>query len=206
MRNQNWLVGASILLTLAACNKPDSDNNSTAAAQVKNPSVETEAPTPAPAPAAGPDVLSTVGLFDGSKAPVTEVKTAQALFALEQLNGVETLTVNGKPALYKPEGANEPMPVEANSGLTLVGVFELPQESVAWAIIGGGAACPADHILVGVRSGVVLPGQSIPGCDDRGTMRRNGDKITFEAGGSTGTYQNGLITVETNANDSAAGY
>lgn len=89
MRNQNWLVGASILLILAACNKPDSDSNVTAPAQVKNQSVETEAPTPVPA--AGPDVLSTVGLYDGNKVPVTEVKTAKARFALEQVNGVETL-------------------------------------------------------------------------------------------------------------------
>jgi hypothetical protein len=91
----------------------------------------------------------------------------------------------------------KPEPIAANNNPLLLGVFELPEESVAWAITDGGRACPAIHVLVPVRKGVVLPGQSIPGCDDRGTMRRVGAKIVFDAGGNTGFLQNGLLTVET---------
>jgi len=101
---------------------------------------------------------------------------------------------------YTQAGADAPVLVSANDAINLVGVFELPQESVAWVVITGGAACAGTHVLVGARDGRALPGQSIPGCDDRGTMRRQGDHITFEAGGSEGTYQDGMITVTRNAN------
>lgn len=76
-------------------------------------------------------------------------------------------------------------------------MFELPQESVAWVTIVGGTACPASHVLVGARSGLALPGQGILGCGESGTMRREGDKITFEAGGSEGNYKDGVITTTT---------
>ena len=143
----------------------------------------------------GPDVLSTVGLYEGEQ--TREVKAAEGTFSVQPVDGIDTLLVNGKPAFYQQtEGVVRPEPITANSGLHLVGVFELPEESVAWALITGGTACPGNHVLVPVRNGVVLPGQSLPGCDDRGTMRRAGDRIVFEAGGSTGSFQNDMLTVD----------
>ncbi len=147
---------------------------------------------PTPTAPAGPDMLTTVG---DAGAPLTKVAAQQGLFAIENVDGVDMLTVNGKPARFTASGTNAPQPVAANSGISLIGVFELPQESVAWVTIIGGAACPGTHVLVGARNGRALPGQEIPGCDDRGTMRRNGDKIAFEAGGSEGTYEDGMISV-----------
>lgn len=143
----------------------------------------------------GPEMLSTVGLYD--RPPVTSVASRGGTFAIEKVDGVDTLTLDGKPVRYTPRGEDAPLEVAANSSISLVGVFELPRESVAWVTIIGGTACAGTHVLVGARDGHALPGQEIPGCDDRGTMRRAGDKINFEAGGSEGTYEDGLITVTT---------
>lgn len=137
-------------------------------------------------------MLSTVG---ASGDPITTVQARQGLFAIQNVDGIDTLTLNGKPTRFTASGTDGPQPVAANSGITLVGVFELPEESVAWVTILGGTACPGTHILVGARGGRALPGQEIPGCDDRGTMRRTGSQIAFEAGGSEGTYEDGLISV-----------
>lgn len=140
-------------------------------------------------------MLSTVGLYD--RPPVTSVASRAGTFTIEKVDDVDTLTLDGKPIRYTPQGADAPAAVAANSSISLVGVFELPRESVAWVTIIGGTACAGTHVLIGARDGHAMPGQEIPGCDDRGTMRRAGDKITFEAGGSEGTYEDGLISVTT---------
>lgn len=191
-----WASAAALSITLAGCNQHgtgDVGNNASAtAAPIAEPSAPPTPTASIPSPA-GPEMLSTVGLYEGT--PLTSAKARAGTYALEKIDGFDTLTLNGKPTRYTPAGADGPVPVAANDSITLVGVFELPQESVAWVIISGGSACAGTHVLVGARNGLALPGQGIPGCDDRGTMRRNGDKITFEAGGSAGSYQDGLITV-----------
>jgi len=185
-----------IALVLTGCQAPDAPNNSTAT-HTKTPAHATpqvnEAAVAAPS---GPEMLTTVGLYADGKTPLTVVHARQAEFAIRNIGGTDTLTVNGQPAQYRSDGTDQPVPVTANDSLSLVGVFELPTESVAWVIVIGGTACPGSHILVGARDGKALPGQELPGCDDQGTMRRTGDKITFDAGGATGTYQNGMISVE----------
>ncbi len=165
-----------------------------------NNTIATPAPKVSPSAApvakvmpAGPEMLSTVGLYDGT--PLTNVAARQGTFAIESIDDRDTLTLNGKPTQFKQDGADAPEPVAANNSINLVGVFELPQESVAWVIITGGTACPGTHVLISARSGLALPGQDIPGCDDRGTMRRVDDHITFEAGGSSGTYQDGSVSI-----------
>ncbi len=152
------------------------------------------------APEAGPSVLTTVGLFDGDKSPPASVPSRNGTFAITAIDGIDTLTLDGKPAQYLLDGEQgHPAPITADSGITIVGVLELPEESVAWVLISGGSACGASHVLVGASSGRAQLGQMIPGCDDRGTMRQDGDRITFQAGGSTGTYTDGILKVETAA-------
>lgn len=188
-------------ITLTACNQHQNDadtNNSAAAAATPEAPANLAGDAHGNPQPSGPEMLSTVGLYD--KQPTTEIASLGGVFAIEPVDGVDTLNLDGKPVKYTQAGADAPALVSANDAINLVGVFELPQESVAWVVITGGAACPGTHVLVGARDGRALPGQSIPGCDDRGTMRRQGDHITFEAGGSEGTYQDGMITVTSNAN------
>ena len=188
------LAGASIL---SACG--DAGRDAPAPTSPTPTSTIAVSPTPSSASArletpVGPEVLSTVGLYE--KDSLTRIKATEATFSIEQVGGVDTLLVNGAPAKYRAEGSDTPEDIAANSSLSLVGAFELADESVVWAIVTGGTACPGTHVLVGARNGRALPGQQIPGCDDRGTMRRGADKITFEAGGSVGSYQDGLLTIE----------
>ncbi|GAA3716002.1 hypothetical protein GCM10022268_25700 [Sphingomonas cynarae] len=187
--------GVILALALSGCRAanetPEAANGDTTAAPTPR-AVPTAAPAAVITPA-GPEMLSTVGLYDGT--PLTQVAARQGTFAIEKIDDLDTLTLNGKPTRFKTAQADVPEPVAANSSISLVGVFELPQESVAWVIIIGGSACVGTHVLVGARSGLALPGQNIPGCDDRGTMRRVDDHITFEAGGSSGTYEDGSISV-----------
>lgn len=187
--------GTAMALAVAGCS-PSSDSagaNSTTSPPTSIPQLPVVATPVAASSPTGPEMLSTVGLYD--RPPVTSVASRQGTFAIEKVDDVDTLTLNGKPVRYTPRGADAPAAVAADSGISLVGVFELSRESVAWVTIIGGTACAGTHVLVGARDGRALPGQAIPGCDDRGTMRRTGDKITFEAGGSEGTYEDGLISV-----------
>ena len=101
--------------------------------------------------------------------------------------------VDGKPATFTEDGSTSPEPIAANNSLTLVGVFELQHESVAWVVIGGGTACPAMHILVPVGETRSVEGLPIKGCDDRGTMRKSGDRIVYDAGGTSGAYDHGRL-------------
>ncbi len=188
------IAGAS---ALAGCGERDTGGNNAAAMSAPSPS-----PTAATASLAtklfrrkGPEMLSTVGSGQGE--PLREVDAAEGKVTIQPVNGVDTLMVDGKPVRYQYGGEQgSTLTVEANNALYLIGVFELPDESVAWATIIGGTACAGSHILVPIRHGSALPGQAIPGCDDRGTMRAEGDKIVFEAGGSDGYYKDGLLTVE----------
>jgi hypothetical protein len=184
-------------VALTGCGERDTGDNNAAAVSATSPT-----PTASTASLAtklfsrkGPDMLSTVGLYEGE--PLKEVDAAEGKVTIQPVDGLDTLMVDGKPARYLDAGIQgRPVDVAANSGLSLVGVFELPGESVAWAIITGGSACPGTHVLVPIRDGAALPGQSLPGCDDRGTMRLADDRIVFEAGGSNGFYQNGLVSLE----------
>lgn len=208
MRRQAWVATSAALtlaamLSLAACGTSSGGaGNATATtnetAVAPNPEAKRSGVMAAVLGREGPDILSTVGLYDVE--PVKAIKANQGSFAIEQVNGVDTLTVNGRPAQYQEAGESaspRPATVEANNSLTLVGVFELPDESVAWALIIGGTACAGTHVLVPVRNGTPLPGASIPGCDDRGTMRAVGDRIVFDAGGAEGEFRNDLLTVQT---------
>ncbi len=183
--------------SLTACSERKGAGNNTAAVAIPSPTPSATAASLATKlfRRKGPDMLSTVGLYEGE--PLREVDAAEGKVTIQQIDGVDTLMVDGKPARYLDAGIQgRPADVAANNGLALVGVFELPGESVAWAIITGGSACPGTHVLVPIRDGAALPGQSLPGCDDRGTMRLAGDRIVFEAGESTGFYQNGLVSLE----------
>ena len=111
--------------------------------------------------------------------------------------------MNGTPWTYAGDVGVASSPIEANDDLVLVGVIELPHESVAWVIINGGTACAATHVLISIKDGMPINGRAIPGCDDRGTLRPVGDHIVFEAGGSTGTYRDGKLSVEASANQAA---
>ena len=91
------------------------------------------------------------------------------------------------------EGADAAQPIQANDTLTLVGVFELQNESVAWVVIGGGTACAGTHVLVPAGQTRDVHGLALKGCDDRGTMRKSGDRIVFDAGGTSGAYDHGRI-------------
>lgn len=210
MRGQAWAATSAAMtlaamLSLAACGLSGGSNGNEATGS--NTAVDNNSAEPAAAAGPGvvasmfrrkgPDLLSTVAL-EGAE-PVRDVKANNGRFTIAQVNGVDTLLVDGRPARYQQEGEGigaTPVEVEANSSLTLVGVFEVPEESVAWALIGGGTACAGTHVLVPARNGVALPGQVIPGCDDRGTMRVAGDRIMFNAGGSEGYMQGGLLTIE----------
>ena len=177
--------GMAMAMALAGCGPSDStpegtSANSSAASIAQSPAVATLAAASSPV---GPDMLSTVGLYD--RPPVRSVASRQGTFAIKKVDDVNTRTLDGKPVRYTPRGADAPVAVAANSSISLVGVFELPRESVAWVTIIGGTGCAGSHVLVGAHDGLALPGQEIPGCDDRCTMRRSGDKITFAAGGSS---------------------
>ena len=193
---------------LASCHAPEvsqTDNNTAVLATSdggSGPTVSPAAPPPTTISNSGPDMLSTAVMGDST--PLTRVAARQGIFAIENVDDVDTLTFDGKPVRYLSPGSDIPSNVTANDGISLVGVFELPQESVAWAMITGGTACAGTHVLVGARNGIALPGQEIPGCDDRGTMRKVGNKIAFAAGGSEGSYQDGLISVESKATKFAA--
>jgi hypothetical protein len=195
-RTTTWIAAAVAAASLTGCNSNSEAGNQSGNANEPAGTSSEQAQVASSSTRSLPrsEMLSTVGLYEGT--PPTEARTRQGTFAVANIDGVETLTLNGKVVRYAPGSEDAPQSVAANSSLTLVGAFELPQESVAWVVIGGGTACAGTHVLVGARNGVSLPGRDIPGCDDRGTMRRNGDKITFEAGGSAGTYENGMITVE----------
>lgn len=192
-----WTSAVALTVSLIGCGQ----QGGTGTANMNKTSIAVEQPAATPEPTAapvGPDMLSTVG--DAGE-PLTNVAARQGTFAITNIDGIDTLTVNGKPARFKPAGNVKPETVQANSGLSLVGVFDLPVESVAWVRIIGGTACPGTHVLIPAREGRALSGQDIPGCDDRGTMRKVGDKVTFEAGGSEGTYENGLVSVTTRPPD-----
>lgn len=94
---------------------------------------------------------------------------------------------------YRPVEGGGPKVVAADDGLTLHGVFELDGESVAWATIIGGTACAGTHVLVPAGLTKTVEGLSISGCDDRGTIRKVGDRLEFEAGGTSGTYDHGHL-------------
>lgn len=152
---------------------------------------------------ASPAILTTVGLHN-TQLP-TSIKAAEGTFALTTPpGGLKRLTVNDTPWTYHREIGSPASPIEANDDLHLVGTIELPKESVAWAIITGGTVCPATHVLVSIKDGMPVNGSAIPGCDDRGTMRRVGDHIVFDVGGSTGTYRDGKLTLETNGGQGGA--
>ncbi len=192
------LIGATGLLT--GCGEAQPTNASATLNQTV-----AESPSPAtPSPAPGPSVLTTVGMFDGGASPARSYPSRAGTFAIQEVDGIDTLTLDGKPAQYLLDGQQgHPAPITADSSIAIVGVFELADESVAWVLISGGSACPASHVLVGASGGKAQLGQMIPGCDDRGTMRGDGERIAFEAGGSTGTYQDGVLKVESEAQPAA---
>lgn len=182
------------LLNTAACQEEKTSGGNVVAV-APSPAVTPAAIATSPVRRTGPAMLSTVG--SGETEPTPEVDAAAGKVTIQPVDGVDTLLINGKPARYQEGGGQgASVTVAANDGLDLVGVFELPGESVAWAIIIGGTACAGTHLLVPIRHGVALPGQPIPGCDDRGTMRVEGQRIVFEAGGSTGFYEDGLVTIQ----------
>lgn len=190
-----WLRGAALITTaalaLGACQrgKPEAD-------AAKNANGEAAA-LPKPEDL-GPDILTTVGAWD--VAPINDVKAKQGRFQLVSTNITRHLVVNGLP--WSSAGlSGGPGPIEANNDIKLLGILELPRESVAWVLVLGGTACPGQHTLVSIRDGKPLMGRDIPGCDDRGTIRRVDDHLVFDAGGSTGTYRNGELKVESNALD-----
>ena len=137
----------------------------------------------------GPDVLTT----DGEAGDLKEVISTHGVFRIAAIDGVDTLTLNGKPLSYRAAEGGDPEVVAANDGLTLHGVFELEGESVAWATIIGGTACAGTHVLVPAGLTKTVEGVSIPGCDDRGTIRKVGDRLEFKAGGTSGTYAHGRL-------------
>lgn len=184
------LIALCAMLGLAACGKASQLDATDA-----NSSVKAAQPSAAANDDLGPAMLSTVG--GGANPPLTNAKAKQGTFALLEMgNAPKQLTVNGTPWTYTSL-TGPTLVIEANNDLSLMGIIELPHESVAWAVITGGQACPATHILVSIKDGKPMAGQAIPGCDDRGTIRRVGDHLAFEVGGSTGTYRDGLLTLET---------
>ena len=175
---------AAALLSVAGCGKPAAGGSAASQAQAH--------PAQRPAGAeGGPDILTTTS--DSAATTPTDVKARLAEFKITPVNGTDTLLVDGKPVTYVGPAGGAPQPIEANNALTLVGVFELSGESVAWVIIGGGDACAGTHILVPVGQTREVRGLGIDGCDDRGTMRKSGDRIVFDAGGHSGAYDHGRI-------------
>lgn len=177
---------------LAACNAPaqkDAASTATTAKEAAAAGASSQGPGPAARP--GPDILTTVS--DTGEASPTEVAAQFGKFQIKGLEGVDTLVVDGQPVMYTPEGTDFPMAVTANSSLSLIGVFELQQESVAWVVIGGGSACAGTHLLVSVGQTRKPAVSEIKGCDDRGTMRKVEDRIVFQAGGTSGAYDHGRL-------------
>lgn len=186
------VVGCAVALSsvLGACNAP-SQKDAAAAPGGTGGTAPASASAPAPAPSSGPDVLTTVS--DTGEASPIEVAARFGKFQIQNLDGLDTLVVDGQPVMYTPAGTDAPTAITANNSLSLIGVFELQQESVAWVVIGGGSACAGTHLLVPVGQTRKPLGLEIPGCDDRGTMKKVDDRIVFQAGGTSGAYDHGRL-------------
>ncbi len=182
---------AALALGAAACGRSGTAAAPSASA-TPPPGGGTPAQAAAPAtPPRGPDILTTTS--DGAAPPLQEVASAHGVFRITPVGGVDTLTLDGKPVSYKLAEGGGVEPVQANDSLTLVGVFELKDESVAYVVIGGGTACPGTHVLVPAGLTQAVQGMDIKGCDDRGTVRKVGDRLVFDAGGTSGTYDHGRV-------------
>jgi len=126
--------------------------------------------------------------------PVNSIVARQGYFQLKMLDGLATLYVDGKP-VSNASGTHTEL-IQANVNIELMGVLELPEESVAWVVVTGGTACAATNYLVSVQTGQYPRVLTIEGCGDSGTMVRKGDKIVFEfIGDRSGTYQGGTLTM-----------
>lgn len=191
--NHRHLVHA--LCAVAAVATAACHRQPTSAAPAGQFSAQQPVARPAARPAAqapaneGPTTLSTVGLGDGPA--LTHVQGRNGDFRLADVDGLKTLELDGKPVSYT-DGTGSQL-VQANNDLTLLGVFELPTESVAWVMITGGTACPATQLLVSARTGQFPRVVSVDGCDDRVTIAKSGAKLRLEVGGRPAVYHDGQL-------------
>lgn len=81
---------------LASCHPASTTSNDTAVtlSNSAQPALPATVASAAAEPA-GPEMLSTVGSYDGGP-PLTRVAARQGTFAIQNVDGVDTLTLNGK--------------------------------------------------------------------------------------------------------------